>query len=66
MTNYYVYYRVDPKRLNEIRLAVEKIFTAVKSEFGIQGRWLRRRDDATTYMEVYEEVQDDRAFERLL
>ena len=66
MTNYYVYYRVDPKRLDEIRLAVEKIFVAVKDETGIQGRWLRRRDDPTTYMEVYEGVQEDRAFDALL
>ena len=66
MTNYYVYYRVDPKRLDEIRLAVEKIFAAVRSEFRIQCKWLRRRDEATTYMEVYEGVQDDRAYEALL
>jgi hypothetical protein len=27
---------------------------------------MRRRDDASTYMEVYEGVKDERAFEALL
>ena len=66
MTNYYVYYRVDPKQLDEIRLAVERIFRTIKSEAGIQGKWLRRSDDPTTYMEVYEGVKDAKAFEALL
>ena len=66
MTNYYVYYRVDPKRFDEIRFSVEKIFKAVKSETGIQGKWLRRRDDAATCMEVYEGVKDEHAFEAAL
>lgn len=66
MTNFYVYYRVDPARLEVIRHAVEKIFAAVERETGIRGRWMRRRDEATTYMEVYEGVKDDLAFEALL
>jgi hypothetical protein len=32
----------------------------------VRGRWLRRRDEPATYMEVYENVSDDRAFEALL
>jgi len=66
LTNYYIYYRVDPSRLAEVRAAVEELFTAVERQTGIRGRWMRRRDEATTYMEVYEGVQDDRAFEALL
>ena len=66
MTNYYIYYRIDPKRLDEIGFAVKEIFKAVKNETGIQGKWLRRRDEPTTYMEVYEGVKDDRALEALL
>ena len=66
MTNYYIYYRIDPKRLDEIRSAVEEIFMAVKNETGIQGKWLRRRDEPTTYMEVYEGVRDAVAFEPVL
>jgi hypothetical protein len=66
VTNFYVYYRVDGASIDSIRSAVLKIFEAVKEQTGIQGRWMRRRDDPTTYMEVYEGVADDAAFEALL
>lgn len=32
----------------------------------MRGRWLHRRDDPSTYMEVYEGVKDETNFERLL
>ena len=64
--NYYVYYKIDPARLGELRAAVERLFAAVERECGVRGRWMRRRDDATTYMEVYEGVADEAAFEALL
>lgn len=66
MTNYYVYYRVDPARLAELRVAVERLFAEVERGIGVRGRWMRRRDEATTYMEVYEGVKDEQAFEALL
>ena len=66
MTNYYVYYRVDPSKLGELRVAVEQLFRAVERETGVRGRWMHRRDDATTYMEVYEGVADGAAFDALL
>ena len=64
--NYYVYYKVDAGRLPDLRRSVEKLFIKIKSETGIQGRWMRRHDDPTTYMEVYEDVRDEQAFEALL
>jgi len=66
VTNYYVYYRVDAASVDSIRSCVEKIFEEVKAKTGIQGRWLRRRDDPATYMEVYEGVADEAAFEASL
>ena len=33
---------------------------------GVCGSWMRRRDEATTFMEVYEGVADERAFEAVL
>jgi hypothetical protein len=66
VTNYYVYYRVDPGRLGELRASVEKLFALVESETGVRGRWMHRCDDPTTYMEVYEGVRDEKAFEALL
>ena len=66
MTNYYVYYRIDAGRLDVLRIEVENIFEKIQKQFGIRGRWMRRRDEPTTYMEVYEGVKDERAFEALL
>jgi hypothetical protein len=64
--NYYVYYKVPPERLGEIALAVQLLFQTVKQKFSVHGRWMRRRDDVTTYMEVYEGVRDEPGFEDLL
>ena len=64
--NYYVYYKISPERLEEVRTRVGKLFLAVERKTGIRGRWMRRRDDPTTYMEVYEGVKDERGFEALL
>jgi hypothetical protein len=64
--NYYVYYKVPPERLAEITVAVQLLFQAVLLNFAVRGRWMRRRDDPTTYMEVYEGVRDEAGFERLL
>jgi hypothetical protein len=66
VTNYYVYYRVDPAQLGELRVAIERLFGSIERETGVRGRWMHRRDDPTTYMEVYEGVPEDKAFETLL
>jgi hypothetical protein len=64
--NYYVYYKVAPGDLDRLRPRVQDLFRQAKLGFGVTGRWLRRRDDPTTYMEVYEDVRDERGFEALL
>ena len=66
MTNYYVYYKVDPAQLAGLAPVVAELFDAVKREAGIVAAWLHRRDEPSTYMEVYEGVRDDAAFEALL
>jgi len=66
VTSYYVYYRVAAERVPGLRAQVERLFDAIESATGVRGRWLRRRDEPGTYMEVYENVSDDRAFEALL
>ena len=66
MTSYYIYYRVDASRLPGLRAQVERLFGAVERATGVRGRWMRRRDDPATYMEVYEGVADERTFEALL
>lgn len=64
--NYYVYYKVPPEKLTEIEGLVRALFSLMEKQCGVRGRWMRRRDDASTYMEVYEGVQDEAAFEALL
>ena len=64
--NYYVYYKVAPERVDEFRTSVLSLFNLVERQCGVRGRWMRRRDDPSTYMEVYEGVQDEPAFEALL
>jgi hypothetical protein len=66
VTNYYVYYRVDLARLECFRSSVEFLFKKIENATGVRGRWMRRRDDPSTYMEVYEGVTDEPAFEALL
>lgn len=66
MTNYYVYYRIDPAGAGSLRPEIEKLFDKVQKQSGVRGRWMHRRDDPSTYMEVYEGVKDEPAFEALL
>ena len=64
--NYYVYYKVDLSRLSELRSQVERLFDTIEKQCGVRGRWMHRRDDPATYMEVYEGVKEERVFEALL
>lgn len=66
MTNYYVYYRVDPARVPSLRLEIDQLFETMHRQSGVRGRWLQRCEDPSTYMEVYEGVADEPAFEALL
>ncbi|MGH8724262.1 MAG: DUF4936 family protein [Burkholderiales bacterium] len=64
--NFYVYYKIDPQRVGELRPRVEALFKTLEKQFGVRGRWMRRRDDPATYMEVFEGVKDEAAFEAAL
>ena len=66
MTHYYVYYKIEPQKLAEVRGVVEKLFKTIEKQCRVRGRWMHRRDDPTTYMEVYEDVKEVAAFEALL
>ena len=62
----YVYYKVDPAQRVDLHHAVEQLFRAVERASGVRGQWQRRRDDPTTYMETYTQVDDLSSFEVLL
>jgi hypothetical protein len=64
--NYYVYYKVAPERAKEVCLQVKALFAEIEKQTRIRGRWMRRRDDPSTYMEVFEDVKDEAVFEALL
>ena len=64
--NYYIYYKARPDQVEALRRAVESLFSKIEKQLGVRGRWMRRRDDPTTYMEVYEGVENEQAFESLL
>ena len=66
MTNYYVYYRIDAGRVDALELEIKRLFEKIQNQFGVRGRWMRRRDDPATCMEVYEGVKDEQAFESVL
>ena len=64
--NYYVYYKVSQGELEALRPRIQDLFRQAKLKYGVAGRWMRRRDDPATYMEVYEGVKDEAGFEALL
>ena len=64
--NYYIYYKVSPGQLKELSLRVKVLFARIEKRTGVRGRWMHRRDDPATYMEVFENVKDEAAFEALL
>ena len=64
--SYYIYYRVPPDNAARARAAVGALQRELSATTGIGGRLLRRRDDETTWMEIYESVPDGAAFEAKL
>jgi hypothetical protein len=64
--NYYVYYKVTPERVQELRARIDALLKAIEAQCGVRGRLMHRRDDPSTYMEVYEDVKNESAFEALL
>ena len=64
--NYYVYYKIPAEKLADLRDSVAQLLRAIEAGTGVRGRWMRRPDGSSTYMEVYEDVKDEAAFEALL
>jgi hypothetical protein len=60
---YYIYYKVPSENAKRARAAVSAIQQDLSHAMGIVGRLLHRRDDESTWMEIYENVVDARRFE---
>jgi len=61
--NFYIYYRVPAQNAERARAVVGVLQRELADITGIGGRLLRRRDDETTWMEIYENVPDPARFE---
>jgi len=61
--NFYIYYRVPAQNAERARAAVDALQRELSGLTGTGGRLLRRRDDETTWMEIYENVADGARFE---
>lgn len=64
--DYYVYYKFDPARIEEVRRVVDALFREIHTATGLAGQWQRRRDDPSTFMEIYAGVADATAFDPIL
>ena len=64
--HYYVYYKCDPGRIGELRAVVQEVFRHVQAATKVQGQWQQRRDDPSTFMEVYADVANSTAFDQSL
>lgn len=63
---FYVYFKVAPGAESRARELAHALVAEVQRETGVRGTLLRRRDDPSTWMEVYQDVDDGPAFEALL
>jgi uncharacterized protein DUF4936 len=63
---YYVYYKVPRENAVRARDAIERLQRDLAAATGVHGRLLRRRDDESTWMEIYEDVRDAARLEAAL
>lgn len=63
--SYFIWYRLGGEAA-AARAAVTAMMLDIAADCGIAGRLLVRADDASTWMEIYEAVDDPPAFEAAL
>ena len=64
--SFYIYYRVPAEASSRVRQLVNELQRVLLAKTGIAGRLLCRRDEAQTWMEIYEHVPDADAFQAVL
>lgn len=64
-THYYIWYRIsgDPAKA---RASVNALMREVALHAGVTGRLMMRRDEPSTWMEIYENVVDTARFDAVL
>jgi len=63
--SYFVWYRVQHDD-RDSETAIRSMMSRLACRSGVSGRLLKKRDEAGLWMEIYLDVTDDAAFERLL
>jgi hypothetical protein len=65
--NYFVYFRLrDGLDADDVSAGIRAMQASLARDTGVSGRLMRRRDDAATWMEIYEGVADAATFEQAL
>lgn len=64
--HYYIYYAIDPAGYEEAEASVRAVIQIVACKTGVHGRLLKKMDENTLWMEVYENVEKGDAFEHAL
>lgn len=63
---YYIYYRIAADQAESARRIVAALQEDLRAQTGVSVRLLHRRDDPVTWMEIYEGVSDEQAFDASL
>ncbi len=63
MRSYFIYYRVSPEMRGDAQVAVNQVLALVAGATGVQGRLMHKDDASDTWMEIYEGVSDQAAFD---
>lgn len=62
----YVYFKLDKQPRVEVAQVLSVVQAELAASSGVSTRMMRRRDDADTWMEVYEGIADAEAFSAAL
>ncbi|MBU6460045.1 MAG: DUF4936 family protein [Proteobacteria bacterium] len=64
--HYFIYYTLGARDKDEVFNLTLNLMQKIKEETGISGRLLEKGDIATTWLEIYEGIQDSEAFETVM
>ena len=64
MRIYFIYYKVDLAKAEAALPAIHAALDDIERACGLRGRLMRRTDEPSTWMEVYDRVENPEALER--
>jgi hypothetical protein len=66
LASYYVYYRIADGEEPVARECAQRLLDQIAESIGVRGRLMVKRGEPNLWMEIYEDVPDAEAFERVL